>query len=187
MININELRDYRRKYSGQIGIAALAIGMVPMVLIMLLAGQQLNGAELEASLTAKLDSDQKGFQAQVILYQILESNSTRRHIIEYPYADNDDFDLNQSEKRDKIEETVNEVLEGKVEEYDFKIRYPNHENLNISNSQVIMGVQDRGSFTLPSPEGTIFVDLNIEGTVSRPLTEQERREKSNNNQGGRAA
>lgn len=187
MIKFDNLKKYRENYSGQIGIVALAIGMVPMILIMLLAGYQLNGADLEASLNAKLDSDQKGFQAQVILYQIIESNSTREHIIEYPYAHNGGFDLNQSEKREKIEETVNELLEGKVEEYDFKIRYPNHENLNMSNSQVIMGAQDRGTFTLPSPDGTIFVDLNIDGTVSRPLTQSERRQQSNNRRGGRAA
>lgn len=175
---MNKLKTRGKEFAGQIGIVALALGMVPMILLMLLAGQQLSGSELQASLTAKLDSDQKGFQAQVMLYQILESNSTRSHITEYPYADDGDFDLTQSEKRQKIEDAVKNVLDGKVEEYDFKIRYPDDENINVSNAQVIMGVEDRADFTLPSPDGTIFVDLNIDGEVSRPATRQERRSRS---------
>lgn len=158
---VNRLKNYDK---GQIGIVALAIGMVPMVLMMLLAGYQLSDSELDASLTASLNSNQKGFQAQIMLNQILASDNTRDKIRTLPYTSS------RSSQEDEIESVVNEYLEGNMDEYDFHVYYPESDDFYVRTSQEAMGRSTRGKATIASPEGDmIFVTLNIDGTIAQPF------------------
>lgn len=159
---MSELTD---KLKGQIGIVTLAIGMVPMVLMMILAGYQLSDSELDASLTASLNSNQKGFQAQIMLNQILSTEDTRETIRELPYASS------RSDKEDEIESVVNTYMEGNVDEWDFHIYYPETDDFWVRTSQQAMGTDTRGKATLASPEGdVIFITLNIDGSVAQAYT-----------------
>lgn len=154
--------ELTEKLKGQIGIVTLAIGMVPMVLMMILAGYQLSDTELDASLTASLNSNQKGFQAQIMLNQILSTEETRENIRELPYASS------RSDKEDEIESVVNTYMEGNVDEWDFHVYYPEADDFYVRTSQQAMGTDTRGKATLASPEGdVIFITLNIDGSVAQ--------------------
>ncbi len=156
-------RKMSERLQGQIGIAALAVGMVPMILMMLLAGYWLQDSQLDAGLNAELNKNQKGFQAQIMLNQILESNLTRSEIRELPYADS------RSDKEDEIRTVVRRYMPigGDNFEYDFHINYPDHDDYNVSSSQVWMG-SDHARANIASPEGdTVYVTLNIDGSVAQ--------------------
>ncbi len=156
----------KNRFQGQIGIVTLAIGMVPMVLMMILAGYWLQDSQLDAGLNAKLNSNQKGFQAQIMLNQILDTNGTRSDIRQLPYADS------RSDKLDEIEGVVESYLEGNypnqaVEEYDFHINYPESDDVEIKTEEVWLG-SDHARADVASPEGqAVYVTLNIDGEVAQ--------------------
>lgn len=172
----NSITSNIGRFKGQIGIVALAIGMVPMVLMMLLAGYQLSDAGLDSSLTAKLDSDQSAFQAEVILYQIMEANSTRYNIRTAPYQDED----TEEERKDEVRATAEEVLK-EVEEYDFEVHYPNGDTIEVDEGSAKLYDNKRAYTYVASPEGDpITVQLEIEGTVAQVYHDYQTTRSTNN-------
>ena len=156
--------------TGQIGIVTLALGMVPMVLMMILAGYHLSDAELDASLTANLNSNVKGFQSQIMLNHLMDTYNDgkyiRGYIRELPYSDSRESDI------DHINQTLRDQLEGKVEKYELRIHYPDHSNVVLENGYTSTNDKAWTSVASPSSGGDATVILEIDGWVAQTYIDE---------------
>lgn len=171
--------------TGQIGIVTLAIGMVPMILMMLLAGWQLSDNELDATLQGTINKNQKGLQSVVGLYHIARFSDVRESLREMSFTDKPSWNNFDDASEDDYEEffneyeTLNQSVETvvnldasqyddtpSVEKYDLHVYYPDSENFYSRNEEVWLGKAGRWYIASPKSDH-IALRFNIGGNVAQ--------------------
>jgi len=172
---------------GQIGIVTLALGIVPMVLMMILAGWQLSDAELDSSLRGTINSNQKGLQSTVALYHVVRSATVRESLREITHeekpsgglgdftssdpGDYEDFFDNWGDFEDRVESVVNlddseYDTTASVDKYDVHVYYPDGPNFAERNEDTWQNTAGRWSVASPKSDH-ILLRFNLGGSVAQ--------------------